>query len=89
MWTSQFWDSRVTIVNGQFISPAGGALPTGLNNVLSVQAMFPVTSRDEMRGSLDDWNDLLKDNELANPAFDNNLPALWDAIMARLGVETD
>jgi len=84
LWTSQFWDSRVTIVNGQFISPAGGALPTGLNNVLSVQAMFPVTSRDEMRGSLDDWNDLLKDNELANPAFDNNLPALWDAIMARL-----
>ena len=59
LWISQFWDSRVTEDGkGGFINPAGSKLPAGLPNALAVQAMFPVTSRDEMRGSLDDGNDL-------------------------------
>ena len=59
LWFSQFWDSRVMdIGGGDFLSPAGDALPDGLPNVLAVQAMFPVTSRDEMRGSISDGNEL-------------------------------
>ncbi len=50
-WTSMFWDSRVSQQGQQFSSPAGANLPPDLRNVLAVQAMFPVTSRDEMRGA--------------------------------------
>lgn len=85
-WHSQFWDSRVEIgEDGEFISPAGGALPPGLENVLAVQAMFPVTSRDEMRGA---WSDEEDDegevvNELAG-IFDDELGEIWKAITDRL-----
>lgn len=78
LWTSQFWDSRVvTDGAGGFISPAGSKLPAGLPNVLAVQAMFPVTSRDEMRGAIDD------DNELA-AIDDNELTSIWEALVDRL-----
>lgn len=80
LWFSQFWDSRVSVVtNGKprFDSPAGDDLPAGLENVLAVQAMFPVTSRDEMRGAVTD------DNELA-AIDDSDLPAIWNALTARL-----
>ena len=33
-----------------FTSPAGDALPLGLDNVLAAQALFPVTSATEMAG---------------------------------------
>lgn len=78
LWISQFWDSRVADDGtGGFISPAGGDLPTGLPNVLAVQAMFPVTSRDEMRGSVADGNELaLLD--------DDDLHGIWGTLMVRL-----
>lgn len=83
-WHSMFWDSRVTQnTDGSFLSPAGDALPAGLDNVLAVQAMFPVTSHDEMRGALGDTTSDGKENELALFA-DDDLPAIWDALMARL-----
>ncbi len=83
-WTSMFWDSRVAIgVDGQFISPAGDQLPEGLADVLSVQAMFPVTSRDEMRGSYGDAEASNGDNELTL-LDDDDFPAIWQALMARL-----
>lgn len=47
---SLFWDGRVEVVDGEYRSPAGDFLPHGLDNLLAVQAMFPVTFRDEMRG---------------------------------------
>jgi len=82
LWISNFWDSRVEDDGeGGFISPAGSDLPGGLPNVLAVQAMFPVTSRDEMRGS-DDIDDPFE-NELAE-IDDNNWQGIWDALMARL-----
>ena len=83
-WTSMFWDSRVALgVDGQFISPAGDQLPEGLADVLSVQAMFPVTSRDEMRGSYADAGATNGDNELTL-LDDDDFPAIWQALMARL-----
>ena len=49
-WTTMFWDGRVAQESGYFGSPAADLLPQGLDSPLSAQAMFPVTSRDEMRG---------------------------------------
>jgi len=78
LWFSQFWDSRVAEDGkGGFISPAGSKLPAGLPSVLAVQAMFPVTSRDEMRGSLADGNELALID-------DARLPKIWSALVKRL-----
>ena len=78
LWFTQFWDSRVAEDGlGGFHSPAGAALPDGLPNVLAVQAMFPVTSRDEMRGALSD------DNDLAD-IDDADLQGIWDTLTDRL-----
>ena len=53
-WKTMFWDGRVAEESGYFDSPADESLPLGLENSLAVQAMFPVTSRDEMRGHVGD-----------------------------------
>lgn len=53
-WTTMFWDGRVVEAFDYFGSPAGDALPEGLESSLAVQAMFPPTSRDEMRGKSGD-----------------------------------
>jgi len=83
-WKSMFWDSRVVVgPDGEFVSPAGSQLPEGLSNVLAVQAMFPVTSRDEMRGSYGDADVTSRENELTL-LEDDDLPAIWEALMARL-----
>jgi cytochrome c peroxidase len=50
-FTTMFHDGRVEeVAPGVFLSPAGPLLPEGLDNVLAVQAMFPVTSTTEMAG---------------------------------------
>lgn len=46
-------------------------------NVLAVQAMLPVTSRDEMRGAVSDGNELA-----AIP--DDDFPDIWNALVTRL-----
>ncbi|MCB1185843.1 c-type cytochrome [bacterium] len=83
-FTSMFWDSRVNMdPQGNFRSPAMGMLPQGLDSVLAAQAMFPVTSRAEMRGFVGD-NDVLGDpNELA-PLADNDFPGMWSGLMDRV-----
>ncbi|HEB58161.1 MAG TPA: cytochrome-c peroxidase [Gammaproteobacteria bacterium] len=48
-----FHDGRVAVDPSQpsgFFTPAGDDLPSGLENVLAAQAMFPVTSATEMAG---------------------------------------
>lgn len=80
---SMFWDGRVHNNNGTLETPAGNALPAGLDSALAAQAMFPVTSRDEMRGNVGDTTVDNQVNELAAVA-DNDLPAQWTAIMDRL-----
>jgi cytochrome c peroxidase len=76
-WRSQFWDSRIEETrHGDFITPAGALLPAGLESVLAAQAMFPVTSRAEMRGTPGE-------NELADIA-DADLQGIWGGLMLRL-----
>lgn len=83
-WNTMFWDGRVMAYGEHlYVSPAGTLLPDGLDGVLAVQAMFPVTSRDEMRGMPGDIDVSRADNELAIIP-DDDFPAIWDGLMARL-----
>lgn len=76
-FNTMFWDARVTQhADGSFTTPAGDALLPGLDSALAAQAMFPVTSDAEMRGSPGD-------NELADIPGDD-LPAIWAALMDRV-----
>ena len=85
---SMFWDSRVRRdpLTGVLTTPEPGlnsaapSLPEALalSSVLAAQAMFPVTSREEMRGQVDPM--------VADPvrdAADN--AAVWSALMDRIG----
>ncbi|MGI9492521.1 MAG: cytochrome-c peroxidase [Geminicoccaceae bacterium] len=77
---AMFHDGRVQPCSGMpsgFCSPAGIDLPSGLENPLAVQAMFPVTSGTEMAGQAGE-------NNIADAAADEDLPALWDLLAARL-----
>ncbi len=78
-----FWDSRVQVRNDQLMTPAGSALPPDVDNVLTAQAMFPVTARAEMRGFAGDVDVFGNRNALADIA-DDDFPAMWQALMDRL-----
>lgn len=83
-WQTMFWDLRVSgTAQSGFVSPAGTELPSGLDSVLAVQAMFPVTSNDEMRGKPGDVDVFGAPNEIAMIDA-TDLPAIWDALMQRL-----
>lgn len=83
-WNVLFWDGRVSgDVAAGFNTPASDRLPDGLNSLLAAQAMFPVTSREEMRGEIGDKDIFGNHNELAG-IKDWNVPAIWQAIMKRL-----
>lgn len=49
-FVTMFYDGRVQKQGHSFRSPVEGQLPDGLDNVLAVQAMLPVTSDVEMAG---------------------------------------
>ena len=77
-----FWDGRIQPDgHGGISTPAGSQVTPAMQRVfefgsISAIAMFPVTNRLEMRGQ--------SGNELAAiPDSDN--PAIWAALMARLG----
>jgi cytochrome c peroxidase len=81
-WVTMFWDGRISgSPEMGFSNPAGMMLPHGLENVLAAQAMFPVTSLDEMRGKPADKEKF--DNELADLPEDDPT-AVWQALMERL-----
>ncbi len=83
-WRSAFWDSRISDGrNGQIRSPVGRDLPQGLDSVLAAQALFPLLSREEMRGSVEDGENPDLSNELASVA-DDDVQAVWQAVMDRL-----
>jgi cytochrome c peroxidase len=83
-WHTMFWDGRVSGgYDDDFTSPAGDSLPQGLENVVAVQAMFPVTSREEMRGDEGDFDVFGKLNELALLS-DDDLRGIWAGLMDRL-----
>jgi cytochrome c peroxidase len=83
----EFWrmfdDGRVELDPSQpsgFASPAGDDLPDGLDNVLAVQAMFPVTSTTEMAGQAGE-------NTIADAAEPGNLAGpggVWEQLAMRL-----
>lgn len=81
--TRLFHDGRVEIdpdSPGGFRTPAGEALPDGLENILAAQAMFPVTSGTEMAGQPGE-------NPVADQAAAGNLSGaggVWDLLAARL-----
>jgi cytochrome c peroxidase len=83
-WQVIFWDGRVSTdpVAG-FDTPASDRLPSGLDSVLAAQAMFPVVSRDEMRGSRGDVDIFGQPNELA-ALVDYKSQPIWNALMKRL-----
>ncbi len=80
-----FHDGRVEtdpegFYEGGFITPAKWKLPRGLDNVLAAQAMFPVTSHDEMAGHKGE-------NEIADAISLNNAAAhqgAWERLSERL-----
>ncbi len=78
-----FWDGRISGFNGGFSTPAGIALPAGLPNLLTVQAMFPVTNRREMRGEPGDTDVFGNPNELAQIG-DSQYQEIWQAVMRRV-----
>ncbi len=93
-WRSVFWDSRIEMLNsykggavpfggGWLVTPAGENLPDGLDSVLAAQAMFPVTSRTEMRGDAGDADVFGEENTLAH-LDDEDLPGIWRSLNARL-----
>ena len=81
-WFTMFWDSRVagTAQHG-FSSPAGDALPDGLDSVLAVQALFPPTSPVEMLGVPGDISATGQLNEIAS---ESSFEAIWDLIVNRV-----
>ena len=91
-WKTMFWDGRIsgTVAEG-FDNPAESDLPAGLENILAVQAMFPVTSRDEMLGEEEDLTALGEINELAmiedKDEYDDkeeDFVEIWQGLMDRL-----
>ncbi|MDF1701981.1 MAG: cytochrome c peroxidase [Planctomycetota bacterium] len=84
-FTRLFHDGRVEadpegFFDGGFITPAKWKLPTGLDNVLAAQAMFPVTSPVEMAGQKGE-------NELADAKALNKAAGpggVWDLLAQRL-----
>jgi cytochrome c peroxidase len=84
-WVTMFWDGRVaTETYGG--TPAGSDLPAVLiNQPLAAQAMFPPTSRAEMRGEVGDTDVKGQANELG-AISDPNIIDIWNGIAARLRV---
>lgn len=79
-YTDLFYDGRVAVDTDQpsgFATPAGNDLPDNLDNVLAAQAMFPVTSAEEMAGQAGE-------NAQADAAADGDLPAVWQIIADKL-----
>lgn len=81
-YPTMFWDSRIERRGQGLQTPAGAQLTEEMESVfdhgvVSAQAMFPVTSREEMRGAEGD-------NELAGLA-DDDFEGIWAALMDRLG----
>lgn len=75
-----FHDGRLVVDAGHpsgFRSPAGDALPEGLDSILAAQAMFPVTSAAEMAGETGE-------NAVADAAAAGDFPLVWELLAQRL-----
>lgn len=83
-WETMFWDGRIAFDEVYHLdTPAAELLPDGLDSTLAAQAMFPVTSRDEMRGAEGDLDIYGQVNEIA-AVPNEDLPEIWQALINRL-----
>lgn len=83
-WKTRFWDGRIELFeSGEIRTPAAGSLPAGLDNIAAVQAMFPATNRDEMRGERGDTDIDGNPNEIAN-LYDSEHGQIWGKLILRL-----
>ena len=83
-WRTMNWDGRVEITpDGRRVSPADDKLPEALESVLAIQAMFPLTSRDEMRGRKGDSDRLGEPNRIA-AVDDRDFEGMWKTVMSRI-----
>lgn len=87
-WKTMFWDGRVATDVYDLETPAGDSLPNGLESALAAQAMFPPTSRDEMRGRN---GDLCEDYEDRPATFiqDGDLASLWESLNGRVALANE
>ena len=76
-FVTMFHDGRLQLTSGGIVSPAGEDLPPGLDNVLAVQAMFPVTSGTEMAGQAGE-------NPIGDAAAAGDLVSVWEQLAERL-----
>jgi cytochrome c peroxidase len=95
---SMFWDGRIEVIDPArriFRSPLGNLLPSGFENIMAVQAVFPLVRADEMLGLPGDRSDRSlpdphadRPNELAlNPeSLDapSHISAVHNGIILRL-----
>lgn len=92
-WNALMWDGRVqrsvpagapgSGEAGRFQTPARASLPSGLDSLLAAQAMFPVFSRDEMRGHVGDVDVYGKTNAVAN-MHEDAFGAAWDRLFSEV-----
>ncbi|MCB8947359.1 MAG: VCBS repeat-containing protein [Ardenticatenaceae bacterium] len=81
---TMFWDGRIQQTTPtEFLNPADDYLPSGLENAVAVQAMFPVTSRDEMRGQHGDYAVDGQPNMLANLG-DHDMTQMWATLIQEI-----
>ncbi|WP_404360788.1 cytochrome-c peroxidase [Methylotuvimicrobium sp. KM1] len=79
-FVTMFHDGRLTTTPNHpsgFDSPAGDALPEGLDHSLAAQAMFPVTSTTEMAGQAGE-------NPVGDAATADNFTEVWRLLTARV-----
>jgi cytochrome c peroxidase len=70
--------SRSNIYGNGFDTPAQEWLPSGLNGILAVQAIFPMASQFEMAGDP-------KENQVAGAAYDR-IDAVWPILAKRVRI---
>lgn len=79
-----FWDGRLArLPDGSLQEIQFGVLPPQLVDIAAAQAMFPVTSRTEMRGNIGDVDVFGHPNELAG-VMDVDRDEIWAGLMTRL-----
>lgn len=93
-WTNMFWDGRVHeyapgkfALNSMRLTKSDGLyqvrMPDGLDSVLAAQAMVPVLSDDEMRGTKGQTTVAGSHNEVGQ-ILGQNEEQVWGALMQRL-----
>ena len=83
-WTTLFWDGRVSGSRSMgFDTPADFQILPGIENILAAQALFPVTSHDEMRGKIGDVDTRGQTNVIALIA-DDNYHQIWETLFNRI-----